>query len=156
MTTVSYIYYIWFQVHRLVVVDEDEKVIGIISLSDILLYLVLKPCGENNVSPDGVTSVRAQVTILFLPINVSLNMFWSILQDTELQTSSRTSSTEEVSETIPEEEEHAAEEELKAVTPEDNDKGDSDNSLPDSPVLETSSLPDKNPIFREVTVTGGE
>lgn len=41
--------------------DDDEKVIGIISLSDILLYLVLKPCGENNGSPDGVTSVRAQV-----------------------------------------------------------------------------------------------
>lgn len=64
-----------------------------------------------------------------------------------------------MSETIPEEEEHAeqaADEEIKAVTPEDNDKGESDNSLPDSPVIETSSLPDKNPIFREVTVTGGE
>lgn len=34
------------EVHRLVVVDEDEKVIGIISLSDILLYLVLRPSGE--------------------------------------------------------------------------------------------------------------
>lgn len=33
------------EVHRLVVVDENEKVIGIISLSDILLYLVLKPSG---------------------------------------------------------------------------------------------------------------
>lgn len=50
------------EVHRLVVVDEDDKVIGIISLSDLLLYLVLKPCGENNGSPDGVTSVRAQVS----------------------------------------------------------------------------------------------
>lgn len=34
------------EVHRLVVVDEEEKVIGIISLSDILLYLVLRPSGE--------------------------------------------------------------------------------------------------------------
>ncbi|GAB0094829.1 5'-AMP-activated protein kinase subunit gamma-1 [Sergentomyia squamirostris] len=34
------------EVHRLVVVDESAKVIGIISLSDILLYLVLRPCGE--------------------------------------------------------------------------------------------------------------
>lgn len=34
------------EVHRLVVVDENTKVIGIISLSDILLYLVLKPSGE--------------------------------------------------------------------------------------------------------------
>ncbi|KMZ02242.1 5'-AMP-activated protein kinase subunit gamma-1 isoform X6 [Drosophila sechellia] len=34
------------EVHRLVVVDENRKVIGIISLSDILLYLVLRPSGE--------------------------------------------------------------------------------------------------------------
>ncbi|KAH8350109.1 hypothetical protein KR067_000235 [Drosophila pandora] len=34
------------EVHRLVVVDEQRKVIGIISLSDILLYLVLRPSGE--------------------------------------------------------------------------------------------------------------
>ncbi|KAL7039435.1 hypothetical protein ACKWTF_009909 [Chironomus riparius] len=34
------------EVHRLVVVNELEKVIGIISLSDILLYLVLRPSGD--------------------------------------------------------------------------------------------------------------
>lgn len=34
------------EVHRLVVVDENSKVIGIISLSDILLYLVLRPSGD--------------------------------------------------------------------------------------------------------------
>lgn len=34
------------EVHRLVVTDENEKVIGIISLSDILLYLVLRPSGD--------------------------------------------------------------------------------------------------------------
>lgn len=34
------------QVHRLVVVDEEDKVIGIISLSDLLMYLVLRPTGE--------------------------------------------------------------------------------------------------------------
>uniref|UniRef100_A0A336KT04 CSON013985 protein n=1 Tax=Culicoides sonorensis TaxID=179676 RepID=A0A336KT04_CULSO len=34
------------EVHRLVVVDETEKVIGIISLSDLLLYLVLRPSGD--------------------------------------------------------------------------------------------------------------
>lgn len=34
------------EVHRLVVIDENRKVIGIISLSDILLYLVLRPSGE--------------------------------------------------------------------------------------------------------------
>jgi 5'-AMP-activated protein kinase, regulatory gamma subunit len=34
------------EVHRLVVVNEHDKVIGIISLSDILLYLVLRPSGD--------------------------------------------------------------------------------------------------------------
>lgn len=34
------------EVHRLVVVDENEKVTGIISLSDLLLYLVLRPSGD--------------------------------------------------------------------------------------------------------------
>ncbi|KAG6458117.1 uncharacterized protein LOC115448629 [Manduca sexta] len=34
------------EVHRLVVVDEEDKVIGIISLSDLLMYLVLRPTGE--------------------------------------------------------------------------------------------------------------
>lgn len=31
------------EVHRLVVVDDDKKVTGIISLSDILRFLVLEP-----------------------------------------------------------------------------------------------------------------
>lgn len=43
-------------------VDENDKVIGMISLSDLLLYLVLRPCGED--LPDGVASVRAQVIYL--------------------------------------------------------------------------------------------
>lgn len=34
------------EVHRLVVVDNEDKVIGIISLSDLLLYLVLSPSDE--------------------------------------------------------------------------------------------------------------
>lgn len=32
------------EVHRLVVVDESNQVLGVISLSDILKELVLKPC----------------------------------------------------------------------------------------------------------------
>lgn len=47
------------EVHRLVVVDESDKVIGIISLSDILLYLVLKPSGEGV----GGTDQSVRVTI---------------------------------------------------------------------------------------------
>ena len=34
------------EVHRLVVVDEKDRVMGIISLSDILKELVLKPCSK--------------------------------------------------------------------------------------------------------------
>lgn len=53
------------EVHRLVVVDDDDKVIGIISLSDLLLYLVLRPCGEGEGSPDSgsYTSLRLQVNL---------------------------------------------------------------------------------------------
>lgn len=43
--------------HRLVVVDEDDKVIGIISLSDLLMYLVLRPTGECG---GGGTSLRKE------------------------------------------------------------------------------------------------
>jgi len=35
------------EVHRLVVVDDDNKVTGVISLSDILNYLVLRPGGDD-------------------------------------------------------------------------------------------------------------
>ncbi|XP_033211898.1 uncharacterized protein LOC117169575 [Belonocnema kinseyi] len=49
------------EVHRLVVVDDDDRVIGIISLSDLLFYLVLRPCGEDSVSNKGSSiSLRAQ------------------------------------------------------------------------------------------------
>ena len=34
------------QVHRLVVVDDENRVMGVISLSDILSYLVLRPLGK--------------------------------------------------------------------------------------------------------------
>lgn len=33
-------------VHRLVVTDNDQRVVGIVSLSDILRYLVLHPSSE--------------------------------------------------------------------------------------------------------------
>ncbi len=33
------------EVHRLIIVDEEERVCGVISLSDILAYLVLRPAG---------------------------------------------------------------------------------------------------------------
>lgn len=54
------------EVHRLVVVDESEKVIGIISLSDILLYLVLRPAEQansNSVSGSQLSLRSLQTTI---------------------------------------------------------------------------------------------
>ncbi|KAG7313570.1 hypothetical protein JYU34_000721 [Plutella xylostella] len=47
------------EVHRLVVVDEEDKVIGIISLSDLLMYLVLRPTGDCAPNPSGTCSLRA-------------------------------------------------------------------------------------------------
>lgn len=39
------------QVHRLVVVDQDRHVKGIVSLSDLLNYIVLRPMGKPSHSP---------------------------------------------------------------------------------------------------------
>ena len=41
-----------FQVHRLVVVDDDEKVVGVVSLSDILSYIVLRPVSDMKAAND--------------------------------------------------------------------------------------------------------
>merc|ERR1711874_593461 len=35
------------EVHRLVIIDNEEKVCGVVSLSDILSFLVLRPSGED-------------------------------------------------------------------------------------------------------------
>ncbi len=35
------------EVHRLVVADDENRVVGIVSLSDILQYIILRPCGRN-------------------------------------------------------------------------------------------------------------
>jgi len=123
------------EVHRLVVVDEEDKVIGIISLSDLLLYLVLRPCLEEG-STESVTSVRAQ--------DVALNE----------------SQSEEMAATIPEEEEHVNETEEEeeegdeAAEDCDDDTKPIYSSLPESPVLEKSSLNNDNSILREVAVSG--
>ncbi|XP_046828998.1 serine-rich adhesin for platelets isoform X3 [Vespa crabro] len=50
-------------VHRLVVIDEDDKVIGIISLSDLLYYLVLRPCGEDSINAKNGSSLRTQESV---------------------------------------------------------------------------------------------
>lgn len=47
------------EVHRLVIVDEADKVIGIISLSDILLYLVLRPVEQQKSDSGSLHSLRS-------------------------------------------------------------------------------------------------
>lgn len=44
------------EVHRLVVVDEEDHVLGVLSLSDILVYLVLRPSDEEPLFTDEVSS----------------------------------------------------------------------------------------------------
>lgn len=54
------------EVHRLVIVDDADKVIGIISLSDILLYLVLRPVEMANSVSGSQHSLRSLQTTLGL------------------------------------------------------------------------------------------
>ena len=52
------------QVHRLVVVDNERRVVGILSLSDILSYLVLRPANLYDTTAAG-TSQRSPNRPLF-------------------------------------------------------------------------------------------
>lgn len=44
------------EVHRLVVVDQDEHVIGVLSLSDLLYYIVIRPTKVTPVAAVGSPS----------------------------------------------------------------------------------------------------
>jgi 5'-AMP-activated protein kinase regulatory gamma subunit len=57
------------EVHRLVVVDDDNRVFGVISLSDILSYLVLRPLDENGADSNPCDDPELQVE----KPNVSIN-----------------------------------------------------------------------------------
>uniref|UniRef100_A0A182SD04 CBS domain-containing protein n=1 Tax=Anopheles maculatus TaxID=74869 RepID=A0A182SD04_9DIPT len=103
------------EVHRLVVVDEMKKVIGIISLSDILLYLVLRPSGDGIGDSE---SLRATDPKLMKPASPG--------SSSKLQASKRDSSNESIEEekeTIDEDvavaEEAAQKTEIATPTPED-------------------------------------
>lgn len=121
------------QVHRLVVVDDEDKVIGIISLSDILLYLVLRPCGDDN-STNGI-SVRAHTT------SISKSISDSEIADSEIE-----------HHTIPEEDGN----EEGCDEPAEENSTDVQNSLPSTPTMDTPNLVQDNCFGREVTVSGGE
>ncbi|XP_037782239.1 uncharacterized protein LOC119578716 isoform X3 [Penaeus monodon] len=60
------------EVHRLVVVDEEGRVVGVISLSDILKELVLKPCKDTE--PNGLQSAtvsQMEVTLTTSDLSTS-------------------------------------------------------------------------------------
>lgn len=89
------------EVHRLVVVDETDKVIGVISLSDLLMYLVLKPGG------------KLMFASFFLKIVINNNFMifvaWFLGESSTSETKSlrqqnsiQSENTQEASETIPE------------------------------------------------------
>nr|CAD7257855.1 unnamed protein product [Timema shepardi] len=123
-------------VHRLVVVDEEDKVIGIISLSDLLLYLVLRPCGEDCSPEGGGSSLRQQD---------SANLHHQSLDTTTTST-------------IPEEDASEGEgESTTTVTstspPPSPTRSDSLDSSSGHPI---SLVPDTSSGWREVTVSGGE
>ncbi|XP_058794534.1 5'-AMP-activated protein kinase subunit gamma-2 [Phymastichus coffea] len=50
------------EVHRLVVIDQEDKVIGIISLSDLLYYLVLRPSEHDHLLNNSSGSFRKYVS----------------------------------------------------------------------------------------------
>ncbi|KAL9891100.1 SNF4/AMP-activated protein kinase gamma subunit isoform 3-T7 [Glossina fuscipes fuscipes] len=85
------------EVHRLVVVDEQRRVIGIISLSDILLYLVLRPSGD---AVGGVeNSLRASDPILQKKLSEDEDTATTV----EIKSPSLDSGTRSLIEDIPEE-----------------------------------------------------
>ncbi|KAK6617445.1 5'-AMP-activated protein kinase subunit gamma-2 [Polyplax serrata] len=137
------------EVHRLVVVDETDKVIGIISLSDLLLYLVLKPCGDSDAGDLQGKSLRQQNSI-------------------------QSQNTQETSETIPESDNENDELHSDEVSDKLTPAGDGLSSGTISPpasglgsrsastnsMLRDSPTPGQQASnqsgFREVAVTGGE
>lgn len=61
------------EVHRLVIVDEADKVIGIISLSDILFYLVLRPMESVKSVSGSMHSLRSLQTSSLGGLNDSMD-----------------------------------------------------------------------------------
>lgn len=131
------------------VVDENERAIGMISLSDLLLYLVLRPCGEE--LPDGLASVRAQVHPFFFPTAGVRNDTQVCLQDLRQQeTQSQSSKNSSCSNLIVDE--------ATCTIPEEEDEIQTDarTTVDGSPeVLEKSSL-HNDAIFTTVAVSGGD
>ncbi|XP_054004830.1 dentin sialophosphoprotein [Hylaeus anthracinus] len=125
------------EVHRLVVVDEDDKVIGIISLSDLLFYLVLRPCGEDGSSnKNSSISLRAQDSVSKAPSSVQSE---ASLPDGEQEAEQDAADVNQS-------------EEAPATPSPPLSPAASDISEPQSTLVNQS----QEPAWREVTVSGGE
>ncbi len=59
------------EVHRLVVVDHDEHVIGVLSLSDLLYYIVIRPTKISQQPPLSPPTTITTTTMLVPTISVS-------------------------------------------------------------------------------------
>ncbi|KAK2582504.1 hypothetical protein KPH14_004803 [Odynerus spinipes] len=124
------------EVHRLVVVDEDDKVIGIISLSDLLYYLVLRPCGENSNNANDSSSLRTQDSVTS---NVTNSQTETNQVDGEPETEQNGTSNDR------------SRDMTSTPTPPSSPTA-LDISEPSSTIVKQS----QEPSWREVTVSGGE
>ncbi|XP_015022814.2 uncharacterized protein LOC6574223 isoform X1 [Drosophila mojavensis] len=113
------------EVHRLVVVDDQCKVIGIISLSDILLYLVLRPSGEGVGGSE--SSLRASDPVLLRRAAEAESISESTAAPPR-SPSAASSGNRSLIEDIPEEEATAAPAPAPAPTPTPKSDADSDNN----------------------------
>ncbi|XP_071959855.1 5'-AMP-activated protein kinase subunit gamma-1-like isoform X9 [Antedon mediterranea] len=59
------------EVHRLIIVDNEDHLVGVVSLSDLLNHLVLKPAGVPSRNPSGSSSVTGPDSTVSSP---TLNM----------------------------------------------------------------------------------
>ncbi|XP_017961654.1 uncharacterized protein LOC108654654 isoform X3 [Drosophila navojoa] len=113
------------EVHRLVVVDDQRKVIGIISLSDILLYLVLRPSGEGVGGSE--SSLRASDPVL-LRRAAEAESTSEATAAPPRSPSAASSGNRSLIEDIPEEEATVAPAPAPAPTPTPKSDADSDNN----------------------------
>lgn len=126
------------EVHRLVVVDDADKVIGIISLSDLLYYLVLRPCGEDSINAKDGSSLRAQDSVT------------SKVTNSEVETT--TTNVDGEFETEQNETGNSNSRDVPSIPTPPSSPAALDISESSSTIVK----PSQEPSWREVTVSGGE
>jgi len=80
------------EVHRLVIVDENNRVMGVVSLSDILSYLVLRPLDENG---NGTESTTCDDTTKEVKISDGTNSEAALDENKDINTGSEISVTKQ-------------------------------------------------------------